>query len=124
MHIPHNALHRVLGDAGFAVSRPRKGGRRRWMRYGREHSNSLWHTDCKRLDDGRRFLCCGDGAPRFVAGCGVFDGAATKNALAVLDQAIRDHGKPAAILTGRGSLFYATESEAKKGAPKFEGRLA
>ena len=42
----------------------------------------------------------------------------------MLEQAIRDHGKPAAILTDRGSQFYATESEAKKkGVSKFEERL-
>ena len=124
IHIPHNALHKVLKDAGFAVSQPRKSGRRKWIRYEREHSNSLWHTDYKQLDDGRWFICYEDDASRFVVGYGVFDEATTKNALAVLDQAIRDHGKPAAILTDRGSQFYATESEAKKkGVSEFEKRL-
>ena len=124
INIPHNALHRILRDAGIAERHPKKGGRRKWVRYEREHSNSLWHTDYKRLDDGRWFLCYQDDASRFVTAFGVFEEATSKNALAVLERAIRNHGKPASILTDRDSQFYATESEAKrKGVSMFEQRL-
>ncbi len=42
----------------------------------------------------------------------------------MLSGAIKNHGKPASILTDRGTRFYATESEAKrKGASRFEQRL-
>lgn len=59
-----------------------------------------------------------------MVGFGVFEEATTKNALKVLDEAIKDHGKPASILTDCGTQFYATESEAKKkGESKFEQRL-
>ncbi len=84
----------------------------------------MWHTDYKQLHDGRWFLCYEDDASRFVTGYGVFDAATTKNALRVLDEAIKNHGKPASILTDRGTQFYATESESKKkGASEFEKRL-
>ena len=47
--------------------------------------------------------------------------ATTENALAVLDETIKNHGKPASIMTDRGSQFYANASEAKKkGASVFE----
>ena len=55
-----------------------------------------------------------DDASRFVTGYGVFEHATTENALAVLEEAIRNHGKPASIMTDRGSQFYASASEAKK----------
>ena len=59
-----------------------------------------------------------------MTGFGVFAEATTENALKVLDEAIKNHGKPASILTDRGTQFYATESEVKKkGVPKFEQRL-
>ena len=113
-----------MKDAGFADTQPKKSRRRKWIRYEREHSNSMWHTDYKQLDDGRWFLCYEDDASRFVTGFGVFQEATTENALKVLDEAIKNHGKPASILTDRGTQFYATESEAKKkGASKFEQRL-
>ena len=47
-----------------------------------------------------------------------------ENALAVLGEAVRNHGKPASIMTDHGSQFYANASEAKrKGASDFEKRL-
>ena len=54
----------------------------------------------------------------------MFEYATTENALAVLDEAIKNHGKPASIMTDRGSQFYVNASEAKKkGASIFEKRL-
>ena len=72
---------------GLASDEPKKKGRRKWVRYEREHSNSMWHTDYKQLDDGRWFIAYQDDASRFVTGYGVFDNATTKNALAVLREA-------------------------------------
>ena len=88
------------------------------------YSNSMWHTDYKHLDDGRWFLCYEDDASRFVTGYGMFEHATTENALTVLEEAIKNHGKPASPMTGRGSQFYANASESKKkGASVFEKRL-
>ena len=54
----------------------------------------------------------------------MFEHATTENALAVLEEAIKNHGKPASIMTDRGSQFYANASEAKKkGASVFEKML-
>ena len=84
----------------------------------------MWHTDYNLLDDGRWFLCCEDDTSRFVTEYGVSEHATTENALAVLEEAIKNHGKPASIMTDRGSQFYANASEAKKkGASVFEKRL-
>ncbi len=121
---PHNTIHRILRDEDLASEESRKGKKRRWIRYERTYSNSLWHTDYKLLDDGRWFLCYEDDASRFVTGYGMFDNATTENALRVLDQAIRNHGKPAAVMMDHGSQFYADEKESqKKDASKFEKRL-
>ena len=84
----------------------------------------MWHTDYKLLDDGRWFLCYEDAASRFVTGYGVFEHATTENALAVLEEAIKNHGKPVSIMTDRGSQFYANASEAKKkGVSIFKKKL-
>ena len=74
----------------------------------------MWHTDYKLLDDCRWFLCYEDDASRFVTRYGVFGHAPTENALAVLEEAIKNHGKPASAMTDRGSQFYASASEAKR----------
>ena len=54
----------------------------------------------------------------------MFEHATTENALAVLEEAIKNHGKPASLMTDRGSQFYANASEVKKkGVSVFEKRL-
>ncbi len=122
--IPRKVIHDILRDENLAKKQPKKSKKRRWLRYERDFSNSMWHTDYKLLDDGRWFICYEDDASRFVTGYGVFEHATTENALAVLDEAIKNHGKPASIMTDHGSQFYANASEAKKkGASAFEKRL-
>ena len=124
INIPHSTIHKILKDEHLASRQPKKSQRRKWIRYERTYSNSMWHTDFKLLDDGRWFLCYEDDASRFVTGYGAFEHATTENALAVLEEAIKNHGKPASIMTDHGSQFYANASEAKKkGASDFEKRL-
>ncbi len=62
VHIPHNTLHMVLIEHGFASEEPKKKNRRKWIRYEREHTNSMWHTDYKQIDDGRWFISYQDDA--------------------------------------------------------------
>lgn len=45
VHIPHNRIHRFLKKAGLAKDEPHKQKRRKWIRYERRYSNSLWHAD-------------------------------------------------------------------------------
>ena len=71
MNIPHGVIQRAEVRK-HGRNTPKKGKRRKWVRYEREYSNSLWHTDWKLLDDGRWFLCYEDDASRFVTGYGVF----------------------------------------------------
>ena len=99
----------------MAQRQPKKSRKRKWVRYEREHSNSMWHTYWKQIHTGmhkdRWFLCYEDDASRFVTGYGIFDNVTAENALYVLEQAIKDHGKPASIMTDHGSQFYANEKE-------------
>ena len=55
---------------------------------------------------------------------GAFDQATSRHAIDVLRAAMEAHGKPASILTDRGSQFYANEGQyKKKGASEFEREL-
>ena len=124
MHIPHSTIHEMLRDSDDAEAQSKKSKRRKWIRYERTHSNSMWHTDYKQLPDERWFICYLDDASRFVTAWGAFPEATTENALAVLDEAIKRHGKPASIMTDHGSQFYANEAEARKrGESEYEKRL-
>ena len=123
-HIPQNRIHRAMRSLGLALNEPRKHVRKKWIRYEREHSNSLWHTDWKFIEGQGWFTAYLDDASRFVTSYGLFPEATSKHSVSVLDNAISKHGKPAGILTDRGTQFYATESEEKeKGLTEFEKHL-
>ena len=109
---------------GLARDEPRKQARKKWIRYERKYSNSMWHTDWT-LIEGRGWLIAYlDDASRYVVGYGLFPEATSEHSVEVLKQAIKNHGKPASILTDRGIQFYANESEERqKGATVFERYL-
>lgn len=124
IHIPHNRIHAVLKSMGLARDEPRKQRRRKWVRYERKYSNSMWHTDWT-LIEGRGWLIAYlDDASRFVVGYDLFQEATSKNAVEVLKAAISRHGRPASILTDRGVQFYAVEAENRsRGSTVFERYL-
>ena len=122
--VPKGVVHAILREYGEAVEHKRKQARRKWIRYERKYANSMWHTDYKQLDDGRWFVSYQDDASRLIAGWGVFNEATAEHAVEVLEEAMSAYGKPASILSDRGTQFYATESEKKaKGVSMFEKRL-
>ena len=121
VHIPHNRIHKILKQEGLAQDQPNKQKRRKWVRFERKHSNSMWHTDWTELKNGKQIITFEDDASRKGMGWGEFDEATTKNSLIVLKRSIKKHGKPREILTGRDSQFYTSEREAKTtGKTKFQ----
>ena len=124
-HIPHNAMHGAMREENPAATRPKKGRRRKWVMYERDHSNSMRHADFKQLYDRGWLVSYMDDASRFITGFGVFLDATAENALEVLKRAVADHGKPSSILSDRGPRFCSSESGGKKrGSSKFETELA
>jgi len=123
--LPHNRIHMILKETGRALPESSKQKRRKWVRYEREHSMSLWHADWKQLDTGEWWIAYLDDASRLATGYGVFQEATAENTKLVLEQAIAKYGCPREILTDRGSQFYASEGERKeKGVSQFEQYLA
>lgn len=106
VHISHNRIHSVLKVQGLALNEPKKQHSKKWIRYERKHSNSLWHTDYYEFN-GLQVIAYLDDASRLITGCGVFDNATTENALLVLNQAVKDFGKPKQIISDHGTQFTA-----------------
>ena len=69
-------------------------------------------------------MCHADDASRFATWYAVFECTATENALAVLEKAIKNHDKPASIMTDCGSHFYIHTSETKKEYDGLKRRIA
>jgi len=124
VRISHNRIHRVLKEMGVALSEPRKQKRRKWVRYEREFSNSMWHGDWTLLEGKGWLVAYIDDASRFVVGYGLFPEATSAHSVEVLERAISKHGRPASILTDRGIQFYAVEADDRlRGLTVFERYL-
>ena len=109
---------------GLARDEPRKQIRKKWIRYERKYSNSLWHTDWTLIEGMGWLIAYLDDASRFIVAYGLFAEATSQHAVDVLMEAIRKHGKPASILTDRGIQFYAVEADDRiRGSTVFERYL-
>lgn len=125
LHINHNRIHKVLLMNQLAGKSRKKWVKRKWVRYEREHSNSLWHTDWHEIKDprwkGMWLTAYEDDASRFITGFGVHETLTSAYSVVALESAIKEHGKPASILSDHGTTFYSMESERReKGMTEFE----
>ncbi len=98
------------------------------VRHEREHSNSLWHTDWHEIKDprwkGKWLIAYEDDASRFITSFGVHETLTSEYSVLALESAIKEHGKPASMLSDHGSTFYAVESERReKGMTEFQNCL-
>ena len=121
----HMRVYQVMKEEGLLWYRAKRYVRKKWIRYEREYSNELWHTDWHEMEHpsykGKQLIVYEDDASRFILGYGLFDSESSENSVSVLKATIKEHGKPIEILTDRGATFYAVEAEARvKGLTKFE----
>ena len=109
-HICHNRIHRILKEEGLAKNELKKQRRRKWIRYERRFSNSLWHADWFE-EKQDKIIVFQDDASRFITGYGVFTNATTKNTNLVLEQAITSYGCPKQLMTDHGTQFTSLSRE-------------
>ncbi|MEM3042859.1 MAG: IS481 family transposase, partial [Thermoplasmata archaeon] len=98
INIPHNRIHRILKENGLAKDEPRKQRRRKWVRYERKHSNSLWHADWVEIG-GVYVILIEDDALRLLVGAGSYKNATAQNSLRALKKAVAAYGKPRQLMT-------------------------
>ncbi|WP_456370758.1 IS481 family transposase [Geoglobus sp.] len=112
LHIPHNTIYRVLLKHGLVEENMNKKKRRKWVRFERTHSMSLWQGDWKRHGE-KWILAFMDDASRLITCYGVFDSATTENTIKVLRRGFAEYGIPDEILTDHGMQFVAAKSREK-----------
>ena len=103
IHIGHNRIHRILLEAKLAKEEHRKKNRRKWVRYERKHSNSLWHTDWFEYK-GKQCIIYIDDASRFILSYGEFNNANTDNSLKIFKQGLK-YNIPKQVMSDHGTQF-------------------
>ena len=120
-HIPHNKIYRIMLEGGLIVENPRKKRQRRYVRFERTHSMSMWQGDWKQVQiDGEEkwLIAFMDDASRRIMCYGIYDHATTENTIRTLRKGFRRHGCPMEILTDHGTQFTANKKRDKKGHSK------
>lgn len=110
VRIPHNRIHRILREAGLAQEQPKKSKRRKWIRYERRHSNSLWHADWLEYES-RQIILYEDDASRLITGYGEFPSATTAGSIQAFDAALDKWGIPKQLLTDHGTQFCSDDEK-------------
>jgi len=120
LNMPHNKIHRIMRSLKLAKRHRKKSQRRKWIRFERYKSNSLWHIDWSKL--GRKWLITiEDDASRFIVGYGIFDSANMENSILVMERAIAAYGAPLALLSGHDTQFLGiVQKNVKKNPSEFQ----
>lgn len=107
--MPHNKIHKIMKEEGLSQDDPKKQEKRKWVRYERKHSNSLWHVDWSGIEEDKLILY-EDDASRFITGYGVFSNATLENSLNVFKKAVKKYGAPKQLLSDNGTQFRFNEA--------------
>ena len=105
VHIAHNRLWATLKGAGLVVDSPKKQRRRKWVRFERRHSNSLWQMDYSEVRHGDYLLVILDDASRLIVGWARTPTETAELAWTTFETAGRHYGFPKQILTDHGTQF-------------------
>ena len=112
--VSHNIIYRVLLKYNMVDQSMNRKKQRKYAKYEREHSNTLWHIDWSRYSDEEKLIIIEDDASRFIVGFGVYTEETIDNTVETLERAIELYGKPLEILTDHGTQFF---SNGKNGIP-------
>jgi len=116
IRIPHNTIHKIMLEFGFAKEQESKQKRRKpWIRYERKHSLSAVHIDWHQSKvNGKQLCTILDDASRKVLAVGEFDNATEENSLNVMKEAIDKYGylyPIRSVISDHGTQFYANKRD-------------
>ena len=100
--------HRIAEGSVYAIMRrlnmneplPRPRKKHAYVRFEREHSNSMWQTDWKQIDAERWLTAYLDDHSRFVPGAVIAETPTTAASIGLLEACVEEWGRPREVLTG------------------------
>ena len=107
LSISVTTIKRILSKHGRSRESKLKGKRKKWVRFQREHSNSLWQID--HTDEQEKFNCYTlsilDDSSRYSLALIQLNSVTTKVVTHILDELIKKFGVPREILSDNGSAY-------------------
>lgn len=120
--VSQRKIQEIMDENNFSAPYPKRRGQRKYCSYRWPSCLMLWHTDWTHCPiTGKNLIAFIYDHSRFILGYGIYDGATTENTLNCLFRILFEYDVPFAIITDRGSHFYANKiGKKKKGKCKFQ----
>ncbi len=96
-------------DHNLMVENMSKRKQKKWARFERDHSMSLWQGDWKKIGE-KWLIVFMDDSSRLITCYGLFNSPTTKNTIKVLEKGFTDYGAPDEVLTVHGTQFVAAKN--------------
>ena len=109
VQVSHRSIYLILKRNGMITKtyKPRK--QRTFIRFARQHPDSLWQTDITEYGD-QYLIAFLDDCSRYVPAVNLFPEATTENVLETLDNALSSGRTPSQILSDHGTQYWSNDS--------------
>lgn len=111
--LSESTYKRVIRTAGLSRGSPIENKRIHWVKWQREHSNSLWQIDSFQLLDGSWITCVLDDCSRYCLGIRKNVALSTIVVTKLLEKIIARCGAPREILSDNGAEHGSTSKQSK-----------
>ena len=115
VYMSTSTVRRIIKEANLSSGSVMEGKRLKWIRWQREHPNSLWQIDGAQsgLYPGKWIITIEDDYSRYCLGIYLVNSFSTNIVIHILGELIRIHGKPREILADNGSPFGGSNRSSK-----------
>jgi putative transposase len=112
--ISHWSINKILNKYNLTNPNPRRKKRLKYIRFQREHPNSMWQMDVSdQKIEGKYCFAVIDDCSRYCIGLIDLNIVTTDVVTQILDELGRVHGYPREILTDNGSVFGLRSKHSK-----------
>src|SRR3989344_6821632 len=113
--VGHTSINKILKKNNLTHTNPERRKRIKYIRWQREHPNSLWQID--HTDEQEKGNCYTlsviDDCSRYSLALVQLKNITTEEVIKVLEKLIKIHGKPREILTDNGNVYGLTSEDSK-----------
>jgi transposase-like protein len=114
VELSHTTINKILRKYQLTSSNPNRKKRIKYIRWQREHPNSLWQMDTSdQKIEGKYCFAVIDDCSRYNLGLFALNRVSTNAIIQILDTLFKTHGKPREILTDNGSAFGLRSKHSK-----------
>jgi putative transposase len=114
VELSHTTINKILRKHQLTIPNPNRRKRIKYIRWQREHPNSLWQMDIsdQKIKDKYCFAVIDD-CSRYCLGLFGLNSVSTNIIIQILDTLFKIHGKPREILTDNGNIFGSKSKHSK-----------